>query len=268
MYATVRRQKDSASLRKLPNVHPIIMDVTKPEQVKRGMDEIRRSGNALYGLVNNAAIIDFWPLVELEDEELKLSFEVNLFGVQRVVRGAIPFLVESHGRIVNISSLEGFVSTKFAGPYEMTKFALEAYSDNLAEELRDYGVTVIIVEPGGFRSNYAKTTAKLLARRARSRSPILMKKEVEEIAKIWRDEVADVERRASPSMVAATVREALLSEKPKHRYLVTAESKEFRWALGVLMSRLIEIDRGSDFGLSRKDLHAILDRTWSKSAAG
>ncbi len=210
-------------------------------------------------MVNNAAIIDFWPMVELEDQELRRSFEANVLGVQRVVRESVPLLADSRGRIVNISSLSGLVSTKFVGPYEMSKFALEAYSDNLRRELKGYGVTVVVVEPGGFRTNYAKTTAKVIQRRARARVPTLMKKEVGEIAKIWREEVADVDQRASPSLVAEAVREALFADKPKHRYVVTAKEGEFRWALGKMMSRLIEVNGGSRYGLSKESLHQLLD---------
>jgi NAD(P)-dependent dehydrogenase (short-subunit alcohol dehydrogenase family) len=265
VYAGVRSRKDFDSLRKLPNVHPIIMDVTKPVQVKRGVEEIRRAGKGLFGLVNNAGIIDYWPLVELEDEELKRSFEVNVFGVQRVVREAIPLLLESRGRIVNISSLEGLASTKFAGPYEMTKFALEAYSDSLSKELKSHGVSVILVEPGEFRTNYAKTTEKLLARRARTRAPIVMKKEVEIITKTWHKFASYVASRAAPTLVAAEVLDALSSEKPKHRYVVTTNPNEFRWALNSLMSKLIEVNRGYGRGLSKKELHRLLDDAWSRS---
>jgi NAD(P)-dependent dehydrogenase (short-subunit alcohol dehydrogenase family) len=265
VYATVRRRKDFDSLRALPKVSPIIMDVTKPDQIRRGVAQIRRAGRGLYGVVNNAAIIDCWPMVELKEEELRLSFEVNVLGAQRVVLETVPLLAESHGRIVNISSLEGFVTTKFAGPYEMSKFALEAYSDDPRRELQDYGVSVVVVEPGGFKSDYAKTAAKLLARRARARRPILMKKEVAEMAKIWRDELSDVERRASPSLVADAVREALFSEKPKNRYVVTATEAEFHWAMDELMSKLIEVNRGSDYALSKEDVHALLDRMWAGS---
>lgn len=259
MYATVRKKKDLEALGNLSNVRPIMMDVTKPAQVKRGISEIRKARKGLYGVVNNAAIIDFWPMVELEDQELRRSFEANVLGVQRVVRESVPLLADSRGRIVNISSLSGLVSTKFVGPYEMSKFALEAYSDNLRRELKGYGVTVVVVEPGGFRTNYAKTTAKVIQRRARARVPTLMKKEVGEIAKIWREEVADVDQRASPSLVAEAVREALFADKPKHRYVVTAKEGEFRWALGKMMSRLIEVNGGSRYGLSKESLHQLLD---------
>lgn len=262
VYATVRREKDLASLRRLPNVHPIMMDVTKLEQVRRGIAEVRRARKGLCGVVNNAGMIDYWPLVELDDEELRRSFEVNLFGIQRVVREALPLLVESGGRIVNISSLSGLVSTRYSGPYEMTKHALEAYSETLRKELKDYGVAVAVIEPGGFRSNYAKTTAKLLAKRAKSRRPAVMKKEVEAITKEWREWVLEVEKEPSPSPVAAAVREALSSKEPKHRYVVAANAKEFRWALGRLMSKLLEVNRGSEYSLSKKDIQKLLDDTW------
>lgn len=239
------------------------MDVTKAEQVEQGVREIRRLGMGLDGLVNNAATIDVWPLVELRDEELKRSLEVNVFGAHRVVREAVQMLVASKGRIVNVSSLEGLVTTRFAGPYEMSKFALEAYSDNLRRELESYGVGVVLVEPGGFRTSYARTTAKVVERRSRARSPSLMKKEAQEIAKGWQDEVEDVDRRAEPSLVVAAVHDALFSARPKNRYVVTAREGEFRWVMDELVSKLIEVNRGSNHGLRKADIHALVDAKWT-----
>ena len=264
VYPTVRTEDDFDSLGKLPGVHPVIMDVTDREQVKRGIAQIARAGEGLHGVVNNAAVIDVWPLVELEDEELRRSLEVNLLGAHRVIREAAPLLAKTHGRIVNISSLEGLVSTKFAGPYEASKFAFEAYSDNLRRELRAYGVVVVVIEPGGFRTNYAKSTAKVLERRAAAKVPVLMKKEVEEMTASWKDEVSDVDRRAQPSLVAEVVREALLTEKPRKRYVVTANTAEFRWAMGKLASRLVEINQGSVYALSKEELGALVDEVWTK----
>lgn len=261
-------RRDFDALDKIPGVRPVVMDVTKPEQVKRGIGWVGRREGSLYGLVNNAAVIDVWPMVEIEDRELVRSFEVNLFGVQRVVREAAPLLAKSHGRIVNISSVEGLVTTKFAGPYEMTKFALEAYSDNLRRELRRYGVSVSVVEPGGFRSNYAKTAAKLLAKRAKARRPVLMKKEVEEIAKTWDAEVLDVERRPPPSLVADAVSDALTCASPKHRYLVTASRAEFLWTMERVLSKAIEVNRGSGYALSKTELRGLLDTMWARTAEG
>jgi hypothetical protein len=75
-----------------------------------------------------------------------------------------------------------------------------------------------------------------------------------------------VERRASPSLVAATVLEALFSKKPRHRYLVTPNSDEFRWTLDGLVSKLIEVNQGSDYSLSKRELHRFLDDMWAKTA--
>ena len=265
VYPTVRTEEDFSSLVKLPRVHPLMMDVTDKEEVKQGIVQIVQAGEGLYGVVNNAAVIDVWPLVELEDDELRQSLEVNLLGTHRIIRESASFLARAHGRIVNVSSLEGLVSTKLAGPYEASKFALEAYSDNLRRELRPYGVTVSVVEPGGFRTNYARSTAKILERRAKTMKPVLMKKEAEEVAASWKDEVSDVERRAQPSLVGEAIREALLTEAPRNRYVVTSNMAEFRWAMEKLASRLVEVNRGSAYAFSREELATLIDEAWTKN---
>ena len=264
VYPTVRTEVDFSYLGKIPGVHPVMMDVTDKEEVKRGVAEVVQAEGGLYAVVNNAAVIDVWPLIELEDEELRRSLEVNLLGAHRVIREAAPYLARANGRVVNVSSLEGLVSTKFAGPYEVSKFALEAYSDNLRRELRPYGVAVVVVEPGGFRTNYAKSTAKVLERRSRSTKPVLMKRETEEVAATWKDEVSDVEGRAPPSLVAEAIREALLTEKPRKRYVVTSNASEFRWAMGKLASSFVEVNHGSAYALSREELIALVDEAWTR----
>jgi NAD(P)-dependent dehydrogenase (short-subunit alcohol dehydrogenase family) len=266
VYVTARNRKDFDSLNGLTNVHPFIMDVTKPNQVNRALREIRSTRRGLYGLVNNAGVVDFWPLAELEDADLRHIFEVNLFGVQRVTRAAIPLLVKSKGRIVNVSSIQGFVSTRFSGPYEMTKHALEAYSDTLAKELKNYGVEVITIEPGGFRTNYARTTARALARRARNYSPILMKREIKKILRKWGDIVAEVSARPAPHNVAVSVRDALFSKRPKHRYVVTTRKEEFVWVLNGLVSKLIEVNRASEYGLQKHEMHRLIDEQWIRES--
>ena len=92
----------------------------------------------------------------------------------------------------------------------------------------------------------------------------MMKKEVEEMTASWKDEVSDVDRRAQPSLVAEVVREALLTEKPRKRYVVTANTAEFRWAMGKLASRLVEINQGSVYALSKEELGALVDEVWTK----
>jgi hypothetical protein len=86
-----------------------------------------------------------------------------------------------------------------------------------------------------------------------------MKKEVTTILRKWDDIVAEVSARQAPHKVVVSVHHALFSKRPKHRYVVTARKEEFRWALNGLVSKLIEVNRGSEYGLSKHEIHRLVD---------
>lgn len=150
--AGARKESDLAALNRLPEVTPVRLDVTRSEDVARVAAQIRDSGHGLYGLVNNAGIASLSPLVETSVEELHRIFAVNLEGMHRMVCALFPFLRESKGRIVNISSVGGILIDTFLGPYGISKHAVEAYTEILREEVAAFGVRVSAVEPGAFQS--------------------------------------------------------------------------------------------------------------------
>ncbi len=122
--AGARKQADLAALQRLPRVTPIRLDVTRSEDVAMVAATLRDSGKGLYGLVNSAGIASLSPLLETSVEELHRVQAVNLDGVHRMVCATFPFLRESKGRIVNISSIGGILTDTFLGPYGISKHAL------------------------------------------------------------------------------------------------------------------------------------------------
>ena len=130
--ACARKDTDLRELHRLRNVKAVRLDVTSPEHVRAAAEWIRKDGKGLHGLVNNAGIVDFWPLGETSDEDLRRSFEVNVLGVHRLTRTMLPFLIESRGRLVNISSISGLGTSARIGAYSMTKHAIEAFSEAMA----------------------------------------------------------------------------------------------------------------------------------------
>lgn len=153
VFATVRRQADLLSLTQQGRglIEPILMEVTDDESVTAALDLVRERAGRLDGLVNNAGIAVAGPLELLPVEELQRQFEVNVFGVHRVTRAALPLLRAARGRIVNISSVQGAMAIPFSGPYTASKFALEALSDTLRLELHGT-VKVIVLQPGAVRT--------------------------------------------------------------------------------------------------------------------
>ena len=143
--------RDAAAKERL-DLHLIEIDVLSEPSVTRGVAEAQRiAGGAIDVLVNNAGIGIGGP-VEFQDEAaMRLIFDTNLFGYQRLMRGVLPGMrARGSGLIVNISSQLGRAVIPNFGLYPATKFAVEALSEQSAQELQRFGIDVSIIEPGGY----------------------------------------------------------------------------------------------------------------------
>src|SRR5437879_11065324 len=153
VFGTVRRAEDEIALTR-DGVTALRMDVTDTASITRVRGEVERAlgTTPLIALVNNAGIPAAGPLELFPLDELRRVLEVNLIGVVAVTQAFLPLLKVSRGRIVNMSSVAGRGALPFVGPYTASKFALEAISDSLRRELLPFGVRVIVIEPGSFKT--------------------------------------------------------------------------------------------------------------------
>ncbi|MEX0791398.1 MAG: SDR family NAD(P)-dependent oxidoreductase, partial [Actinomycetota bacterium] len=143
VFAGVRKQADADSLKQeAPAVTPLILDVTDEHSIAEAATAVKAAvgANGLAGLVNNAGITVPGPLEFLPAEDLRRQFEVNVIGPIAVTQAFMPLLRAGKGRIVNVGSIGGRVSTPFLGAYSASKFAIEAISDALRVELRPWGI--------------------------------------------------------------------------------------------------------------------------------
>ncbi|WP_435594408.1 SDR family NAD(P)-dependent oxidoreductase [Streptomyces panacea] len=152
--AGVRRDRDADALRST-GIEPVILDITRSEQVEALAARVAADPRALHALVNNAGIQVNAPVEALPMAEWRRVFEVNLFGHIAVTQALLPALLRSKGRVINISSVGGKVAMATYGAYAGAKFALEAVSDSLRREVAPLGVRVVVVEPGGVRTEMA-----------------------------------------------------------------------------------------------------------------
>lgn len=152
VFAGFRDESDAASLRAEASdrAQPIPLDVTDAASLRNTARAVTEAvGEAgLSGLVNNAGIPYGGPVEYLSLERVRHLFEVNYFGVIAATQTFLPLLRRGHGRIVNMSSVGGMVSSPFVSPYTSSKFALEALSDSLRMELRAWHIHVSVIEPG------------------------------------------------------------------------------------------------------------------------
>jgi NAD(P)-dependent dehydrogenase (short-subunit alcohol dehydrogenase family) len=151
--AGVRSDRDADAIRR-PGIEPVIIDITNPDHIRALAIRVNDDpqGRAVRALVNNAAIQANVPIEVFAIDEWRRMFEVNLFGHVAVTQALLPALLDSSGRVVNVSSVGGKVAMATYGPYAATKFALEAVSDSLRRELAPFGVEVVVVEPGAVRT--------------------------------------------------------------------------------------------------------------------
>jgi NAD(P)-dependent dehydrogenase (short-subunit alcohol dehydrogenase family) len=147
--AGVRRDSDADALR-AGHIEPMITDITVGADIEAVAKRIAAdpAGRRLRALVNNAGIAVNAPVEALPIAEWRRQFEVNFFGHIAMTQALLPALLESSGTVVNISSVGGRVAMASYGAYAGSKFAMEAVSDALRREVEEFGVKVIVIEPG------------------------------------------------------------------------------------------------------------------------
>lgn len=149
-----RNAEAAADLRDL-GVEIIDIDVTDETSVVNGVAAARGALGEIDVLINNAGVGVIGLQESFTDADFRRVFDINVFGVQRMIRAVLPQMrARRSGLILNISSLLGRVTFPFLGPYNATKWAIEAMSENYRTELSHFGVDVAVVEPGGFPTNF------------------------------------------------------------------------------------------------------------------
>ena len=136
------------------------LDVTDQDQVDAAIHSAEEHFGRINVLVNNAGIGYFAAVEESEEKQVRKMFEVNVFGMGRMIQAALPGMRRHpRGSIVNVSSIGGLVGFPALGYYNATKFAVEGLSEALRKEVEPLGISVTVVEPSGFRTDWAGRSA-------------------------------------------------------------------------------------------------------------
>ena len=155
---TVRtEQARAAILRDTPaRTEVSLLDVTDESAVRRTVAAVEAESGAIDILVNNAGYGLIAGVEEASLAEIRAQFEVNVFGAIAVLQAVLPFMrARRAGRLINISSVSGMVGWAALGIYSGSKFALEGICETLAQEAAPLGIQVTLIEPGGFRTDFA-----------------------------------------------------------------------------------------------------------------
>jgi len=211
VYGAARRLDKMKDIEGL-GVKVLEMDVTNEQSVVAGVEFILKAEGRIDILVNNAGFGAYGALEEMPIADGKYQLEVNVFGAMRVTQLVLPGMIENgYGKIINISSIGGKIAIPLGGWYHASKFALEALSDSLRNEVEQFGVDVVVIEPGGIKSEWAGIAVdNMLKVSGQGRYA----KMANGFAKMLTGEDAGLE----PELIAEAIETAITAEKPETRY--------------------------------------------------
>jgi NAD(P)-dependent dehydrogenase (short-subunit alcohol dehydrogenase family) len=162
--ATARNVNDLSDLRQKygDRVLPIALDVTNEAQARDAVESAIKTFGKLDVLVNNAGYGNVAPIEDTSIEEFRAQIETNLFGVIILTKTVLPhFREQGSGHFIQVTSIAGRIGPIGRAPYAAAKWAVEGFSETLAKEVAPFGVKVTIVEPGGFRTDFAGSSTVL-----------------------------------------------------------------------------------------------------------
>lgn len=243
VFAGVRREEDAASLREVGSERlvPLMLDVTDSAQIAAAAERIGEEvgEGGLDGLVNNAGVAMPSPLETLPIEDFRRQVEINLTGQVAVTQALLPQIRAARGRIVFLSSIGGRIAFPFTGAYHAAKFGIEAVGDVLRRELRGWGISVSVIEPGSIATaiwDRGERSADEIGERSPAREE-LYGKAIARYRKVMRK---TAERGIPPEKVAGTIEHALSSSRPRSRYLVGLDAKVQARIKYVIPTRLFD----------------------------
>ncbi|SBT37103.1 oxidoreductase [Micromonospora auratinigra] len=225
VYATARKVEAIADLadtgaRLLP------LDVTDEASMRAAVAAVEAEHGQVDVLVNNAGYGEYGPIEETPVDRVRAQFETNVFGLSRLTQLVLPGMRRAgRGRIVNVSSMGGRLVFPGGGYYHASKYAVEAISDALRQEVRPFGVDVAIVEPGLIRTGFGAVAASSLGSGTTPDGPY--RTMTETVDRVMAASYENKLLAATPETVARVIERAVTARRPRTRYLVTAAA----WAM-------------------------------------
>ena len=255
VFAGARKDADMEELDAIDNVKAVRLDVTSQEDVDAAVQTVKQEGKGLYGLINNAGVAVIGPLSQTPDSDLHFVFGVNIGGVVRVTRAFAPMIIESKGRIMTTGSISGVLSSPTLGVYSMSKHAVEAFTDSLAGEMAEHGVTVSVIEPGNYKSKIRRTTVQRTREKIEAAGAELTEEQRERFDSTAERELALKE----PDEVSDAFMHALTSDEPKRRYMVVPNAEEAELTVRKAIEELVQLNDWQAYSFDRDELVKMID---------
>lgn len=236
VYGAARRVDRMQHLTK-SGIQILAMDVTDHASMRAGIDKIIAESRRIDVLVNNAGYGSYGAVEDVPMEEARAQFDANVFGAVRLIQLALPHMrAQKSGTIVNITSMGGKIHSPLGAWYHGTKFALEAISDCLRMEVQPFGIDVVVIEPGGIKTEWAGIAASKL-RETSGNGPYAPQANL--MAESMVSE-ANVKRLSPPQVIADAIAKAVTAKKPKTRYAVGFAAKPMIFMRGILSDRAFD----------------------------
>jgi NAD(P)-dependent dehydrogenase (short-subunit alcohol dehydrogenase family) len=218
-YGTVRNLSKAKKIQDLINgenlsLKILRLDVNDNQSIKIAVKKILTDTGRIDVLINNAGYGMFGPVEEITTQEVKKQFETNFFGTIRLIKAIVPIMrKQGNGTIVNISSMVGRFGVPLNSAYVSSKFAVEGLSESISFELEEFGIRVIVIEPGVVKSDFFQNV-KVKGMNLESPYQKLMERRVNFLDKAMKNSLT------SSYDVADTILDALNSKDPKFRYVI------------------------------------------------
>ena len=240
IYASARKIEDVEKLSQL-GLRCLHLDVACSKSIQSAVKTLlEETDGQLYALINNAGFGQPGAVEDLKREVLQQQFETNLFGLVELTNCILPAMhKQGYGRIIQISSVLGFVAMPFRGAYIASKFALEGISDTLRLELKNTNIYISIVEPGPITSRFRQNSLLLFNKNIDSEKSRFHNQYQTTISRLEIKGPA-VPFTLEPEAVKKKVLLALKSTSPKARYYVTVPTYIFAYLKKILPTNMLD----------------------------
>jgi len=218
--------------------HTIKLDVSSQKSIEQAVDRIVSEQGRIDVLWNNAGYSVTGAVEDVSYEDAKRQFEVNLFGLAEVTKAVLPHMrKQSSGTIINTSSVGGKIHSPLGAWYHASKHALEGWSDCLRLELKPFNINVVILEPGGIKTEFGDVLYQPLLDRAKGGAYEEM---ANAVARTYKAVYANPKGTAPPSVISDTIVRIIKTPLPKTRYVAGYMGKTILFFRKVLSDRLFD----------------------------
>lgn len=213
VYAAARRVEQ---MRDLEQAGAIVLqlDITRDQDVVAAVERIQRAHGGVDVLVNNAGYAVYGPVEEVTIDDARRQFEVNVFGLARLTQLVLPGMrAKGAGKIINLSSVGGKIYTPLGAWYHATKHAVEGFSDCLRLEVAQFGIDVVIIEPGGIKTEFGDVLTEGLRGRPAAGAYAAL------VDALQAATTKSYEKASPPELIADTIAKAVRAKRPRTRYV-------------------------------------------------